>query len=286
MRNASPALVALLNSGTQFAMADLFTFTLPGGLVLRYTSADKPQPWNGNTWAVGPLIKRSLTKLSVGIAVDRIQMTVSAGPDVQVNGVPFMGFLSRGGLDGARLTVERLFRASWADDPAGSLLLFGGRINEVDMSRYEATVTAHSDIELLDAPVPRNVYQPGCMNVVYDTACGVSRAAFTVTGAVQSSPAPTRSFFKSALGQADAWFDLGVVAFTSGANAGVSRTVKSYGSAGAFTLIAPFPYAPAVGDTFSAYPGCNQTKDTCSGKFANLARFRGQPFIPVPETVA
>jgi hypothetical protein len=33
------------------------------------------------------------------------------------------------------------------------------------------------------------------------------------------------------------------------------------------------------------YPGCDKQQATCRGKFANLARFRGQPYVPAPETI-
>jgi hypothetical protein len=43
-------------------------------------------------------------------------------------------------------------------------------------------------------------------------------------------------------------------------------------------------FVPAPGDTFIAYPGCDKTQSTCSGKFSNLVNFGGSPYIPVPET--
>ena len=64
---------------------------------------------------------------------------------------------------------------------------------------------------------------------------------------------------------------------------GISRTVKSY-AGGQFVFILPLPYDPTVGDTFSVYPGCDKTQAVCQSKFNNVARFRGFPFIPVPET--
>ena len=39
MKVASPALIALLSSANQFVMADLYTITLVGGSVLRYSAA-------------------------------------------------------------------------------------------------------------------------------------------------------------------------------------------------------------------------------------------------------
>jgi hypothetical protein len=54
---------------------------------------------------------------------------------------------------------------------------------------------------------------------------------------------------------------------------------------GTVSLIAPFPTAPASGDAFQIYPGCDKTLDAngCA-KFANTARFRGFPYVPSPET--
>lgn len=285
MRTASGALVTLLNGSQKLAYADLYTFTLQGGGIVRYTSADVQIVYGGNTFARGPLISRSRTKLSIGISVDDLEVNISADSTVQVNGKALMTFLASGGLDGARLKLERAFMADWSTAPAGTLVMFAGRVSDVTMGRYEARLVVRSDTELLDVKVPKNLYQPGCMNTLYDAACGKSRAALTVANAVAAAPAPTKSVFGSTLGQAASYFDLGVVTFTSGANSGISRTVKSFAAGGQVTLIAPFPFAPSAGDTFTIYPGCDKTQATCNSRFANLPRFRGQPFIPVPETV-
>ena len=285
MRTASAPLITLLNGSQKLAYADLYTFTLQGGGIVRYTSADTQIVYGGNTFARGPLISRSRTKLSIGISVDDLEVILSADSTVQVNGKALMTFLASGGLDGARLRLERAFMADWATAPAGTLVMFAGRVSDVTMGRYEAKLVVRSDTELLDVKVPKNLYQPGCMNTLYDAACGKSRSALTVSNAVWTVPAPTKSVFGSTLGGAAGYFDLGVVTFTSGANSGISRTIKSFAAGGTVTLIAPFPFAPAAGDTFAIYPGCDKTQATCNSRFANLARFRGQPYIPVPETV-
>ena len=48
--------------------------------------------------------------------------------------------------------------------------------------------------------------------------------------------------------------------------------------------MAPLPNPPSPGDGFQAYPGCDLSMAACAAKFANLPRFRGQPFIPAPST--
>lgn len=285
MRTASGPLVTLLNSGQTLVWADLYTITLLGGTVLRYTNADHAITYNSTTWPIGPGLTRSTTKLVVGITVDTMELTITATDSIQINGMPLLRFIAAGGLDGARVKLERIYASSWAAAPAGTIMPFEGRVSEMNMDRFEARLTVVSDLELLDAKVPKNLYQPGCMNTLYDAPCGKSKTALSVSNAVTSSPTPTKSVFDTTLAQATDYFSLGVVRFTSGQNNGVARTIRKFDSGGLVTLIAPLPFVPAAGDTFTIYPGCDKTLTTCTSRFGNQARFRGVPFIPVPETI-
>jgi hypothetical protein len=59
--------------------------------------------------------------------------------------------------------------------------------------------------------------------------------------------------------------------------------VKSFDGVSMF-LIAPFPFTVAVGDTFTAFPGCDKSLQTCTNKFQNQLNFGGEDLIPKPET--
>jgi len=50
-------------------------------------------------------------------------------------------------------------------------------------------------------------------------------------------------------------------------------------------VIVPWPFAVNVGDAFIVQLGCDGTKAMCQGRFDNLGRYRGMPFIPIAETV-
>ena len=76
---------------------------------------------------------------------------------------------------------------------------------------------------------------------------------------------------------------MGALTFTSGANVGMTRTVKAYGS-GLFRFALQLPSPPAAGDTFTVYPGCPKTKEACASKFNNVIHFRGYPYVPPAET--
>ncbi len=291
MKTKTPELVALLNSSTQFVMADLFTLTLTSGTVLRYTAADVDIAVGGNTYSAhGPLIKRGRVRVVRGLEVDTLDLRVMAAFDNAahaIDGVPFVEAALKGALDGATVRLERAFLSSWALPPVGTVVLFSGRVSDVSGSRTEVRVTVKSDLELLNIKQPRNLYQASCLHTVYDTGCGVNKAARTVTGNVTANNGTGQWLQSDRTEMTNAmsggWFDQGVITFTSGPNAGLKRTVKSYG-AGQFMFALPLPNVPQVGDTFSVFPGCDKTQGTCSAKFNNLPRFRGYPYIPIAET--
>jgi uncharacterized phage protein (TIGR02218 family) len=141
--------------------------------------------------------------------------------------------------------------------------------------------------------MPRNTLQPNCIHTLFDSGCTLLKAAFQVAGVVTAGSGSS-SILASALSQATGYFDLGTIAFTSGVLNGVVRSVKTYTNVAGVKTIVPAialspvgsstPTAPANGDTFSIVPGCDKTQSTCTSKFANLAHFRGFPYIPVPET--
>jgi uncharacterized phage protein (TIGR02218 family) len=133
---------------------------------------------------------------------------------------------------------------------------------------------------LLNVNMGPDVFQAGCLNTLYDGACQAVKATYTHTGSVSGSGGTTLSCATN-LTAADGYYTQGYVTFTSGANAGLSRAVSTYVNAsGALTFAYPLPFAPAGGDTFSAFAGCDKTMATCTARFSNLLHFRGQPFTP------
>jgi hypothetical protein len=71
---------------------------------------------------------------------------------------------------------------------------------------------------------------------------------------------------------------------TSGANVGVSRTIKNGTGTGVIGVIAPWPFPVAIGDTFDFYPGCDKDGHLHT-KFSNLVHFAAEPFVPLPDMI-
>lgn len=286
-RSVPTALQTLFDTGLQLVTADLYTLTLSGGTVLRWTGYDQIVTLSGTTWGLGPGIESNKLKVSAGVEVDTMVLSLSGDTSTLINGSPMMPFINGGGLDGATVKAERAYAADPSDAWVGKLHRFTGTVSDIDRpSRAQADVTVRSLFELLNLNLPRNVYQPGCLNSLYDSSCTVNRAALTVSSAVTTGTSgPRLTMTASGLTQAAGYFSLGAVRFTSGANAGVLRTVRTHSAGGVLVFMQPLPVDAAPGDTFDIYPGCDQTLATCGSKFANAIHFRGHPYIPVAETV-
>lgn len=291
MKPASGALVSLLATG-QFYMVDLFTFNLVGGGVLRYCSGDIDITVGGNTFSAGrvngPYFEmdggRPLASWKAGLEVD--QYTLDVFPkDATINGVQFQTAIKYGLFAGADFQCERAYMPTYGDTAAGTIIIFAGRVAEITgVGRTKATFNIKSHIEILNISLPRNLYQPGCVNNLGDTACGVNLAPYAVAGTVLTGS--TASGILANLPQPSNYFSYGKLTFTSGANAGFSRGVRAhlYALPAQIALLSPFPVAPAIGDAFTVYPGCDKMMTTCYSKFSNIPRFRGQPFIPENST--
>jgi uncharacterized phage protein (TIGR02218 family) len=285
VKSISGALTVLFASSAQFFKADLFTFNFIDGSVLRTTSADVALSFGGNTWlSESPIIERTYTTVQVGVTVDTMTLTVKPSLADTIGGLSWQAAARQGYLDGATVLVETAYLTTWPT-VIGTLHVFGGNVSEVDPARTKVDLKVMSALELLNRPFPRNLYQATCLHTVYDSGCTVAKASFTVANTVAASPAPTVTSVKTGNAQPAGYFEQGVLTFTSGANNGLKRTVKSYDPATGFTFALPLPVAPSAADTISVFAGCDKTKATCQSKFSNIGRFRGAPFIPSPETV-
>jgi uncharacterized phage protein (TIGR02218 family) len=284
MKPASSALIALLNSGQAFQMADLYTFTLSGGTVLRYSGAMTPvvDTSTGRIFVLGPKFERALINTVVGVQVDQLDVKIYPETTDLIGTIPFLQAAWTGQLDGALLQIERAFFAgSWGNTTPGTAVLFAGRVSDLDCSRSGIDMKCASHLELLNIPMPRRLYQAACSHVFGDAMCQFNRAslALTFSAAANSSqttilgvPSTTSPFLQ------------GSIVGVSGANAGQTRTIYGFLAGSSVTVKLAFLSPVSAGDQFQLLPGCDHTLATCDGTFNNKIHFGGMPFIPTPET--
>lgn len=263
-------------------MADLYTIVLTGGTTLRLTTWDANLIVSGHTFLTGPPnIERSAIEEKIGMDVSTIEVTISASATDLFSGVPILQAIGMGIFDGAAFKIERLFMDSTGIQ-IGTVIRFAGFIGPVEeLTRSYAKITVNSGTELLQMQLPLIVLQPGCTNTLFDARCTLVKSSFAEANTVQAGSTVNKLISLSA--KADGYYDNGQLVFTTGANAGLTKAIKTY-LAQQFTFNSPLPFVPNAGDLFNAYPGCDKTQATCTNKFSNLTHFEGFPFVPAPET--
>lgn len=288
MRNASAALIALLNGSTEFAVADCLTIIQADGTITRLTSNSQPvtvvSQYDGLSHTFNPTLpfSRGATKLVIGTEVDHLSVTLSPDPAANLlGGIPWPAAARAGALDNAEVLLEKCIMATFGVTTPGTLILFWGVVGTPTLSRSTVVLEVQSDLILLQSQMPRNLYQPGCLNSLFDGGCTLVRASFLQTGNAQTGS--TASEVEIDVTEVDGFFDQGTITFTSGANDGESRFIRAHAS-DVVTVAPPFPTAPVNGDDFEIVPGCDKKLETCDLKFSNLAHFRGFPVIPAAES--
>lgn len=301
MKAMSAATLALLAAG-QYIRWDLYKIAPAGAAPLYAHDADYNLTVGGQLYQGGLIFKRGALRQTADLSVQTLGLDVSpqydypGGPPT-VSGYPFLAAGRQGLLDAAVVSYLRLYLPiptpanyfQWPDLTVfGAVPWYSGVVTDIQVGRQTATLTVASVHELLNVQMPRNLVQTGCSHMLYDAGCGLSKAAFTNTWTVTGALAPGVLAWSSSSTGIDHYYDLGVVRFTgnvTAALAGVARTVRTgLNASGQFTVLMPLAVPPAVGDTFTAVPGCDKLQATCVAKFANLTHFRGMPYVPVPET--
>lgn len=282
MKAASAALIALLGSSDRFIMADLYTITLVGGSVLRYSAAPTALTVNGNTFALGPRFERSKTKVVIGTQVDELEVQIYPEPTDLIGAMPFLEAAWQGQLDGALLQLERSFMPIYGDTSPGTVILFSGRISDIDCSRTSIDIRCRSHLELLNVQMPRRLWQSSCTHLFGDPMCQFDRSTLQAT--FPAGPGSSSAQIATAVSPSPPnLYMQGTITGLTGANAGSSRTVANVGEGWAYLKL-PFLSPVMVGDEFQLLPGCDRTLATCTNVFNNAVHFGGFPYIPTPET--
>lgn len=187
--------------------------------------------------------------------------------------------LAEGRFDHARIEI---FVVNWADLTQGEMVLRTGYLGELTQADGRFTAEIRGLMESLRHAVGE-VYSPECRADLGDGRCKVALLGFTHTGRVTAAT-DKLAFEDSTIGQADGWYDYGLVTWHSGANAGLRMEVRLH-QGPTITLAQEMPAAIAVDDIFTMTAGCDKRLETCRGKFDNVVNFRGEPFVPGTDSL-
>jgi len=314
VKAASSAMLALLAS-RQFYLIDLFEFQFASGNVLYFCGGDRNIVANGITYlsggTSGPYFVRKGAKSKcnqkIGLKVNPLEFDVLPGQamigstntisilslkDVIIiadifnfGGAPLLQAVRNGDFDGATFTLQRAVMpmGGYGNTSAGTILMFQGRVGQISQSRGYAHFTINSYEELLTQPIPRNIYEAGCINTLYDFSCTLNPLNFMQTASVAAG-STINNVNVNGLTQATGYYNMGKAIFLTGVLAGQARAIKSWtaGTPGTLSFVWPLAQVPGIGDTLQVFAGCDKQESTCQNNFNNLQHFRGFPFIPSP----
>jgi len=186
--------------------------------------------------------------------------------------------LSAGRYDGAKVEV---YTVNW-QDTAERLLLRTAELGEVRREGGQFRAELRRLTHRLDQ-VRGRVYAHQCDAVLGDGRCGVALAAFRATATVTAVADDMHLTVSGLSGFEERFFRYGVIAFSSGAAAGLSADIEDHRKAGGADELAlwlPMTAGIAVGDTLVVTAGCDKRFATCKAKFGNALNFQGFPHMP------
>jgi len=262
-------------------MADLYTFTLVGGGVYLYSAAATAitDQTTGRFFQLGPKFERSRTKVVIGVQVDELDVKIYPEPTDTLGSVPWLQAAWTGQFDGAVLQVERAFMQPYGN-VVGTVVLFAGRISDIDCSRTGIDMKCRSHLELLNIQMPRRLWQQSCSHVFGDAMCQFNRAGLAVI--FSCAAGSTQTMIQGAPANGVPYLQ-GTIIGVTGANAGETRTITNSAPGQYVQVKLGFLSAPAAGDEFQLLPGWDRSLATCTNTFNNQIHFGGMPFIPAPE---
>ena len=138
VKSTNAAVINLLDAAmaapdAPIAFAECFTFITTTGTQYTWTNVDYPVTYNGSTFlATGPLVQGLKYKGTIGLEVDKQQITIAARPTDTINGAPFLVALRDGAFDGAPVYRDRVFLTAPNGTVVGGVRMFQGRVSTVD----------------------------------------------------------------------------------------------------------------------------------------------------------
>lgn len=208
--------------------------------------------------------------------------TIDLSSFLGVNGIT-KAMIAGGIFENARV---KIFSTDWSNPVEDEQPDLCGVFGKTSIQDQKYTVEIMGLIDLLGQRVGES-FSPLCslrFGGQEHAGCGIDlvplRESTTVTG-VTDNYTFVCSGLNDSEGFDDDYFGAGRVWFTSGDNLyAQSQKVKSY-SAGQFVMAEPFPFAPQIGDSLIAEPGCRKRQaEDCRDKWNNMRRHRGFFLVP------
>ncbi len=246
------------------------------GRVLGFTDHDGPIAFDGEDYLPGAGLSAGAFMQGTGLAIDNVDATGVLSSDA-ISAAD----LEAGRYDGADVTV---WRVNWTD-VTDRRVLFAGSVGEVRRGGGGFQAEMRGLTEALN----RNCGQAfvrQCAAVLGDGRCrfNLSAPGFRLDRRPVLVDRGQSFVFADLTDVQPRWFERGRLSVVSGTAAGLEGVIKRDRTDDADRRVIDLwePLRGVVGpsDTVRLEAGCDKRSETCRTKFANIANFRGFPFVP------
>ena len=272
-------------SGGSSQLVKIIKITREDGNITRLTDHDQPivVPSDGTYLPTTSFIVTSISSnITEGSSAAEIEIQFG-----NLSGQVAKADVRAGLYRNAKIEVDVI---AWENPSYGKVNLFTGWIGPFvgyDTQKGTAQLLGFSQKALNRIG---EKYAPECRATLGDARCGINRASYSTTGTVSSVTSGYDFRATFAVNPAADVYTLGIIEWSTGNNAGLKMEIirqDNYDATDDRVLLAQaMPYDIQVGDTFTAFQGCDKRPTTCTTKFNNILNFRGEPFVPGPDFIS
>ena len=239
------------------------------GVAIGFTTHYRDLAIDGLVYRAAPGMLPSAVSVSDGFDADSVDIKGALTSDaIRADE------LKAGRWDGARLGI---FMTDWTAPGAEMLHVARGELGEVSLSGdgFEAELKGPSAV--LDRPVVEQT-SPECRASLGDKRCRVDMAGRVRTARFVSIE-DERVVTVDAVEPVANAYGYGRLRWIGGRSSGLESQIR-VSDGDRLTLREAPAYVPEAGDLVELREGCDRRFETCVGRFANAANFRGEPHLP------
>jgi uncharacterized phage protein (TIGR02218 family) len=238
------------------------------GICIGFTTHDRDIPVAGLRYRSAPGMLPSAVALSDGFEADTLSVEGAL-----TSGLIRSDDLGAGRWDGAALS---LFMVDWERPEETQVPVARGELGDVTFRGESFEAELRGPTALLERPAVEQT-SPECRAELGDRRCRVDMAARVRTTRVAAVIGEEQIEVSDAAGENA--YGYGRLRWIGGRNSGLESSILK-SEASILTLREAPPFPPAAGDLVEIREGCDKSLGTCSGRFENMANFRGEPHLP------
>jgi uncharacterized phage protein (TIGR02218 family) len=247
---------------------ELYIFSFQGG-TFRYTSAGDIIEYDSNSYL--PVTGLSRSGIEDTGEISKSSLDLIAPEDFYIASL----FEVYPPSDVVELEILRLHR----DDLTDAKTFWLGRVINAEWRVGSASLACESLFTQMRQPGLRRAYSRSCPHLLYGADCRASQLSFVESLTAEAIDASGFVITSGIAGTFPAgYFAGGKINLEISPGVIERRGIRTH-VGDLLTMTHPIS-AMVPGDIFSAWPGCNKTREVCVGRFNNILNYGGFPYIP------